>query len=241
MNTVFTFDIEDVQTLRTRAEDVWMEQILEDTPQGWSKSPVDLADLVATFPPLHIKPGFTLRAYQFRARNDGSGVVWAMPQDVPFPEPDECLTTDPQRPSGALNDVMEAIGGDGSPLSYLCASLFEREAVEFGAVGHGIYWYAFHIIGDDPWADPDIPRPIHAAPDEGPAGTSDEWQWIEPKPLEWRPTVRIDDDKVTVVFYTFCGLGSQRITRHIDTYKKGNYSFIGEGEMIASGPGGYVW
>ena len=240
MSTRSQFSSQEIQALRERASEAWIEQVPEDTAEGWSKSPVDLSGVVAVFPGLCIKPGFVLRAYQYLERRDGNGVVWAMPEDLPFPEPEECPTTDPPRPSGALDDVMEAIEGDGSPLSYLYASVLWRELMEFGAVGHGVYWDTFDILGHDPWADPHRPRPASTSPTEGPTGTPDEWEWLEPKPLEWSPTVSMDGDEVSVVFHTFSGLGSQRIVRHVDRYKLGSYCFRTDEQVVASGPGGYV-
>ena len=36
--------------------------------------------------------------------------------------------------------LMQAIEGDGSPWSYLSASILSREAAEFGAMWHGCDW-----------------------------------------------------------------------------------------------------
>ena len=56
------------------------------------KSNIDPARLVDLFPPLKLRKGYQLRAYLFREGGNGNGVVWAMPEDAPFPEPNECPT-----------------------------------------------------------------------------------------------------------------------------------------------------
>ena len=255
MSTVSTFDLKDVQELRRRASATWTKEVpAEDTPEGWSESPFDVAKIVAAFPPLRIKPTMTLRAYQFLTRDDGNGVVWAMPQSEPLPQPRKCRKTGlprhawalgaipdlkAPRPPKALDDPMKAIEGDGTPWSYLCASLLARELDEFGAFGHGSNWVAFHILGSDPWSD--AHQAANAYPDNAPTGTPADWQWPEPKPVEWRPTVSLDTRSAIVTFYTFCGLGGQRITRHVDTYTLGQYWFDADERTIAAGPRGYVW
>ena len=86
---------------------------------------------------------------------DGRGIVWAMPENKPFPEPDECPMIkvgefwELPKPPGALDKVMDAIEGDGSILSYLSASIFSREINEFGAFGHMNEWNNHWIIGSD--------------------------------------------------------------------------------------------
>ena len=59
-------------------------------PQGWSKSQIEPVEVLKAFPVLHLKNGFVLRAYQFGAGGNGNAVVWAMPEDSPFPPPKDC-------------------------------------------------------------------------------------------------------------------------------------------------------
>ena len=107
-------------------------------------------NLLGVFTALRVKPGFVLRAYQFRSGGNGNGVVWAMPTDALLPEPSECprLTDqflEPPKPPLALDDLMDAIEGDGTPWSYLSSSLFAREAQEVGAMWHGCHWSTHKI------------------------------------------------------------------------------------------------
>jgi hypothetical protein len=110
---------------------------------------------------------------------------------------------------------------------------------EVGTLGHGSYWVAFALLGSDPWADPD--QPGLAESEWSPTGPPGDWEWAEPKPTDWRPVVDVQENQVTVTFYTFCGLETERITRHTDTYPAGSYSFQTEEQVIATGPRGYVW
>ena len=223
----FKFSSERVIRLRKRAQKACA--VSEKGPQGWSKSDADPMKLLRSFPSLRMRKGFILRAYQYRASGDGNGIVWAMPEDVPFPDPEACpkledVFLEPPKPESAL-DIMQVIEGDGSPWSYLSASFFAREALEFGALWHGCGWSEHAVINKVP---------------PGSFGKGGRWKWQEPKPSEWKPVVCEGQDKVTVTFYSYSGLGQESIYRHRDTYKPGYYSFKSERTVVAEGSGGYV-
>jgi len=66
--------------------------------------------------------------------------LWSLPR--PFPIDNSCLdgisepgSKDWPKPRNALNNVMDAIQGDGTRLSYMQASIFAREAAEFRPSG----------------------------------------------------------------------------------------------------------
>ena len=215
----------------------------EDCPEGWSKSMVDPMTVLAVCKPLHIKEGFVLRAYQFREGGNGNGFVWAVPVDAEFPEPRECprlqgVFLEPPKPPAALDDFMDAIDGDGSPWSYICASVLARELAEFGALWHGCDWDTHTILGVNPWTriagkeEPATGRPT---------GPVSEWYWMERPPRRWSPQVHEGDSTVVVTFVTFSGLGQETIYGHTDTYKPGSYRFRTERKQISTGPGGYVF
>lgn len=229
MINTLTFNPDEIKQMRQEAARVWQEQIPENTPQGWSKSPVDFTPFLAVFPSLQLKPDFVLRAYQFRERNDGNGKVWAMPKTSHFPNPDEYLADDliddPPHPDCAIDDIMEAITGDGTPLSYLCASLFAREIADFGAFGHGVYWSEYQIIGEIPLTK----------------SGSENWQWLEPQTKSLSPLVLVDNNIVTVKFFSLTSISQPKITLHVDTYIVGNYQFITQEKLMAKGTNGYVY
>jgi hypothetical protein len=159
-----------------------------------------------------------------------------MPIDAPFPEPDDCSRNaahflDPPVPPGAPGDVMEAIDGDGTPLSYLSASIFAREIREFGARWHGCAWSTHSILGADPFTGY-APKMITTG-----AG---QWKWIEPAPESWLTTV-VAAYPVEVRFYTHSAHGLERIIRHVDCFKGDSCVFETDESDIARGPCGFVF
>jgi len=206
----------------------------DEYPDGWSKSKIDPMKVLDAFSTLHTKRGFVLRAYQYVSGGSGNGVVWGMPEDSAFPGPDECSKLEDAflecpRPPGAVEDVMEAIEGDGSDLSYLYASLCAREISGLGAMWHGCSWSSHSIVDEQSSLD-----------DFNLEETSD-WDWPEDKPKDWRPSVLRVNDKVIVSFYTYTRLGSEGVVRHTDTFSAGSYCFVTDSKMIANGPGGCVY
>ena len=127
---------------------------------------------------------------------------------------------------------MDAIDGDGSPWSYLSASLFRREAAEFGAMWHGCEWSEHDIIGADPWQSDLDPMGVF--------DSLDAWTWNESKPETWEPSFVETDDRLSVSFLTFSGLGRTAIYRDTNTFKRGSYAFNAERATVAEGPGGFV-
>ena len=111
---------------------------------GWFASAYDANDLVRVFDTLRLKAGFALHAYEYREGSNGNGIIWAVPADAPLVAPDDCPRLEdtwlgPPQPPGAV-PLMQAIEGDGSPWSYLSASILCREAAEFRAIWHGCVW-----------------------------------------------------------------------------------------------------
>ena len=148
----YDFSVDDVKTLRERARvSIQFPAHLED---GWSRSPVDPMKLLKTFDSLDIRDGFVLRGYVFRDGANGNGIVWAMPANSEFPFPEDCEELNdrflsPPKPTEAIDDFMAVINGDGSPWSYVSASIFAREAHEYGALWHGCDWTDHEIIGGE--------------------------------------------------------------------------------------------
>ncbi len=202
------FPVSKVNALRRRAAKACPEP--KDAPDGWSRSTSDPMKLLRVFKSLQMKPGFVLRAYQYSAGGNGNGFIWAMPESAPFPPPEECPRLDdvflqPPKPPQALDQLMEAIDGDGSPWSYLSASLFACEAAEFGAMWHGCEWSEHSIIGADPWRRDSTAKERQSQ--QGVPGSLDEWEWNESKPESWAPSFVETDDSSSINFLTFSGLG----------------------------------
>ena len=230
-----TFALARLDTLKTKPGRE--TDLLEQLPNGWSISPVDPTTVLVPFTSLRLRPGFILRAYQFKAGGNGNAVVWAMPVDAEFPDPGLCprlqgVFLTPPKPPDALDDTMEAIEGDGTPWSYLCASLLARELGEFGAMWHGSEWGTHDILGAAPWKT--TKRQEIRSQEEV-------WRWSEPKPVDWKPRGHVADDVVTVTFLTYTALGQEKIIQHTDTFKAGNYQFATQYKVLATGPAGFVW
>ena len=229
---------------KEKIESVWNNarksaQLKEMPPKGWTKSTMEPARVLAVFDPLRLKKGYVLRAYQFTERSNGNGFVWAMPEKVPFPPPESCprVSThflNPPKPVEALDDVMKALDGDGSPWSYLLASLFKREIDEFGAIWHGATgWSTQELLYDN----------FFPADSDQEKSTSNRvgWKWLASEPQQWAPQVTVEKDSVTVTFYTYSAYEYQRINRYTDTFKTGSYTFTTESKEIATGLAGYVY
>jgi hypothetical protein len=223
-----TFSAEHVAQLRRAAWDAWMHDVASDTPDGWSLSPADPGRMVAAVG-LELAPGRTLRGYQHREDRDGSGIVYALPADA-APWPPE---GDPPLPPRA-RPAMSAVQIDGSPESFLAASVLSRELEEFGAVGHGVRWLAETVLDSDPWhATVDFLGPVKEASER------DQWTWEAPEPDTWAPQVWIEDSRATVQLHTFTALGGEAIVRHEDTYLAGRLAGSTH-VVVARGPGGFV-
>ncbi len=218
----------------------------DDAPdsEGWSKSRYDPNRLVDLFKPLRLKKGFVLRAYLFREGGNGNGVVWAMPAEAEFPEPEDCPELEQHmfkapKPWDALDDPMAVIEGDDSEWSYLAASLLRRELREFGALWHGVQWGVHTLLNDDPWKA--RPMDDEADPLQAPSTPLREWKWYQPRPAQWAPRVEMTPDRVTVTFHTYCPLYKEAIYRHTDTYRRGQYRAKTEQVRIADAPGGIAF
>lgn len=208
--------------------------------------------LLEEFPALTLRAGWVLRAYQFRAGGNGNGVVWALPEGAPFPEPSECPQTvaepvpgvvlQPPRPAEAVDDVMEVIEGERSAWTHLCASIFKREASELGALWHGSSWGIERVLGADPWIEPPDGLEAEFTSDSTPDGWLwNGWTWSEPVPEDWRPGVD-DTGKagVTVSFLAYSRQVPEEIVRHVDRFDAGGYRFHSERDRVAKGPGGFI-
>ena len=214
---------------------------------GWSVCAADPMKVVAAFPRLRLKPGYVLRAYQFRSGGNGNAVVWAQPAGASFPEPDDPamatnsigvagIVLDAPRPPEAVDDFMEAIEGDRSALSFLSASLLWRQLRELGATWHGEDW-STHALVDETLGIPTKRGDYTYHPiDES------ELRWDGQRPVDWQPLVEmLQDGGALVTFYTRSDLGCCTIYEHRDRFPAHGYVCRSSSEAIATGPGGFVF
>lgn len=231
------------QVAKLREQVVERVQVPESAPEGWSKSRVDPMKVLALFPALRLREGFTLRAYQFKEEMNGNGFVWAMPVDAEFPAPEDCPRLESHflkapKPYDALDDAMEAIEGNDTPEAYWQASLLRRELKDFGALWHGVNWGTHYIVDADPLQQV---RSENADPMRTPMTNPGDWQWLEPKPTDWTPRVTLEPDRVVVTFYTYSGYEKERLYRHVDVYRRGKYRPRVEEARIAEGQMGFMF
>jgi len=194
------FPAEELNQLHIRAEDLWRVPAME----GWQKSSVSPMEVLKLFDGIWIKKGYTLVAYVYREGMSGFGVVWAVAGDE-FPEVEDCERLEflgIPRPEGALH-FTDVLDGDKSPRSFINASIFYREMLEFGATWHGLCW-GLHEITEK----------------------SDLWDG------DLKPRVVLGEKKI-VEFYTICGLYRWRVFRHRDAFRdyriEPSVSLIAEG------------
>jgi hypothetical protein len=215
---------------------------LEKIPEGWSKAAPNPMRLLAKFKHLKIAKGLILHAYQYQSGGNGNGLVFAMPRNAEVPDPCDHNGRDhslfePPLPVAALSDFMKAVEGDGTPESYVSASIFRREASELGAMWHGCEWSTHSILFTDPFEKATSRRKKYEP------GLFDEahWKWKSPQPNIWTPAFQTINGKPVVTFHTYSGLGRDSIVQHTDRFAKRNMSFKTNRKVIALGPGGIVF
>jgi len=235
-----TFPLSRIQRLRQEASRAVRTEA--EPPEGWSVSLADPMDLLAVFKPLRLKAGFVLKAYEFYSGGNGNGVMWAVPAGGQFVEPGQGQQEsrslfDPPKPDSALDDIMDAIDGDGTAWSYLCASLFRREAEELGARWHGCDWDTHDFLGRNPvTASPATKRRLSLS-----ATPPSDWRWVQREPEQWLPAVEESAGTMTVTFYTLSSYAQETIYRHRDRFRRGGYRFRSYRKAIAFGGGGFVF
>jgi hypothetical protein len=239
------FSATNVQQLRRKLQKALQVPETDETypGDGLYLSPVDPSDAVRIVTHVHLKPGYVLQGYQYISGSNGNGFVYAIPEEARLPDPYEHVHRLKEvvpgvhlpypEPPNALPHFMDAIEGDGSPRSFLEASILMRELEEFGAIWHGCDWADHEIIYADPF-DPANRLPKRLA--EYGSWSSDDWSWIAPKPRDWRPCVKLEGGGATFEFISFSAFDGSGLFRHLDTYKQGSMQPSLTREDLANGP-----
>ena len=228
-----SFSITRVNRLRHAAERARMVPTEDPDQHGWFASVHDVNDLLRVFDTLWLKAGFTLHAYEYREGSNGNGIIWAVPADAPVVAPADCPRLEdtwlqPPRPPGAV-ELMRAIEGDGSPWSYLSASILSREAAEFAAIWHGCVWSDQMILSKPPrQADG------HDAKLTGDAPVGN-WTWRGAVPRTWKPTYADTGTTRKVVLHIHHPIGEEQIYRATDTYLAGSYDGTTKTTVLCTG------
>ena len=241
----YNFEGASVRSLRSVITTHWLSLMPIARESGWRKSDLNPMSLLDYFGSLSLKSGYVLRAYERHCAPNSWGAVWALPSTMPFSDPKPNGNGMPARPDSALENTMDAIEGDGSPYSYLCASLLARELEHFGTLSPDSEWLNCFILGSDPWIDSDpwngSSGVAHALAGQGFTRDRRSWSWSGRQPSAWRPAVFMSQRTVTVIFHAFSGVRRQRIITFEDRYLRGSYSFNRQEKPIANGPNGYAW
>jgi hypothetical protein len=200
---------------------------------GWFKSSGNPESIVRGFSHLHIKSGYKLRAYQYSDGGNGNGIVYAIPADKDLPEPRDSEQIDDQflsgpKPTFALDDFMQVIEGDKTPVSYLQASIAFHELHEFGAIWHGTSWGR------------DVILPIND--DEATKAYKYEWNMIEDEPEIIEPHFYYNyDGNPVVVFHTINDIYTVTLNRYVHVFNKDDYTLNVERNIIATAEGGIIF
>lgn len=135
---------------------------------------------------------------------------------------------------------MVGIEGDGTPWSYLSASIFAREVKELGAMWHGCRWSTQVILGADPWQCGANPQDFRQT-ERLAMSDREHWTWHAPEPDVWAPTYAEEAGRITLSFFTYSGLEREAIYRHTDRYERGRYVVESAVERIAVGSAWYLF
>ncbi|ACT03361.1 hypothetical protein [Paenibacillus sp. JDR-2] len=207
--------------------------IRSDYFSEWFKSDANPEHIVKGFSHLSIKEGYKLRAYQFHESGNGNGIVWAIPEDTELPEPSDCNRLEqyylsPPKPKFALDDFMQVIEGDKTPLSYLQAAITYQELHEFGAQWHGIAW----------GRDTILPSPS----EDSKIYSQYQWEMIEEEPEIIEPHFYYNSEgNPVIVFHTINDIAVITMKRYVCTFDKSDYTLTVEVTRIAEAGFGIIF
>ena len=241
-----SFSIARVNRLRQAAERArdLPDEHCGPSAEGWFQSAYDPSNLIRVFDTLRLKAGFALHAYQFNGGIGSNGIIWAVPTETSSVSPKECpdleiIRLHPPRPPRAV-PLMQAIEGDGSPWSYISASILRREAAEFGAFWHGCDWTPQTILSKHPQQvdDPVVPDDTGDQPGDAPAS---DWTWHGSVPKIWEPTFAERGSTRKVVLHIHNPVGGEQIFRATDTYRADSYDCTTKTKVLCTGSGGFCY
>lgn len=207
---------------------------------GWSVSTEDPEKIVYGFSQLSVKKDYQLKGYQYQAGGNGNGIVWAIPADKELPRVEECEIIDdsflsPPKPDIALDDFMQAIDGDKSPLSYLQAAICLHELYEFGAQWHGCSWSQDRIL---PYEEEEY---FFSGNTEDYLKTVDEEIELSEVPVNLHPHFFFENGSPVIVFYTTNDIGILTVNRYTHVFKNNDYTQEVTREVLGQGGSGIIF
>lgn len=193
----------------------------EQTHYGcWIVSTVNPGAALVRLPGVSLKSDTRIVGYVYRAKDDGVGAVWAVPDQLSttFILENAIATSEASQqpqPEGALDHFMEAVRGDRTAASFMVASLLRRELEEFGAVGQRCHWSHHQLI------------------DAVPLQTK--WQWKHQQPTDMAPKVKImPDGQAAIEFFTWRVTQPIALFRHVELYPADTYVSRSQNQAIAT-------
>ena len=224
------------RTALAEGSDRWR---VESLSNGWFAY-ADANDLIRVFDTLWLKDGFAPRAYE--SGGSSRGVIWAVPADTPLVAPGEWSRLEDTwlpRPPGAV-PLMQAIEGDGSPWSYLSASILSRESSEFGARWPGCVWTDQTILSKPPRQadDPDVSDDERKLTADAPVGN---WTWRRPAAQTWKPAYAERGATRKIVLHIYSPFYGDEIYRATDTYPAGSHHCKTRTMVLCKGEGGICY
>lgn len=189
----------------------------------WFISSTNPGDVLYKLPGLKLKPDYRLVSYLYRAAENGVGATWALPQPLSTTAELEKALIDsdrdhPPKPAGALDQVMLALEGDRSIISFVAASLLRRELQEFGALGNGCSWSRHRLIQT-------VPPQLR-------------WQWRVEPPKSMAPKVLVyADGRAAIEFFTCRTVAPIALFQHLDQYSAEHYQANSLNRAIAIAQG----
>ena len=185
----------------------------------WFISAVNPGWVLMKLPGLTLKPRIRLVTYLYRLEKNGLSATWALPETLSTTVLlEDALKTSggedhPPKPKGSFADLMEAIEGDRSPISFLVASIVRRELKEFGTLGNDRNWSNHRLIDTLP--------------------TQVQWKW-RTQALDLSPKVRLlPEGKAVLEFFTCRTTAPISIVQHVDHYSAGAYQVKGVDRAVA--------
>jgi hypothetical protein len=136
-------------------------------------------------------------------------------------------------PPEAIADFSSVLTGDGTPESYLSASIFCRDVQDLGIIWHGHSWSEHEILFEKPFDQPKYQYHFRP-PEEG------DWQWRGPEPKIWMPCFQVYRGRPRITFHTYSAMDQRALYRHVDLYEKGSYASKSDTKVLFEGGSGYI-
>ena len=243
MSERFTYPMGEIRKAKDRAQEAAARCDRFSVPVNGTLS---AAPVLESFECLRMNPNFMLIAF-LRGNVEGDSRVVALPagfelggaDDLRFPLADLCDVDKPYAryssdygicvPLGAGLRFMRVVDGDGSPWSYLCASLAVRQLLDVAVFGPDVRehdWFEHRIVAAWPRC---LPRSL----------ISGGYASKTPR----RPEVVGDSGVFTVRFYSYHRPTGTResVQLHEDTYREGTYDPFFTRTDVAVGRGPAWW